>query len=132
RIDLSANGLDQLTRRDVHRHAPEPLAVRIAGMCTDRDAVPQRELDRGAHGVLVPSVTTARDVRARDERHDRGVGPRAFAQITIEVNRAWHAEIIERGAAPDDRAATRRDGAGGTGERVVREPRVPRGPTRAE
>src|SRR5437867_1764102 len=102
-------------------------------MGTDRDPVAHRELDSATHGVLVARMPTTRDVHARDKRHDGHVRAGAFPKIAIEVDRASHAlstltsgrhaRYLPAGATTPDRA-----NAGGTGERVVRERRVPRGP----
>ena len=124
RLDLSADRLDQLAGRDVHRHAPESFAVGISRMRADRDLVPDSELDRGAHRVLVPSVPTARDVRARNERHERHIGAGALSKIAIEVDRACHAlSRLTSGhhARYQLLGALESAAAGGTGSGVARE-----------
>ena len=72
------------------------FAVGVTGMGADRDLVPERELDRGPHGALVPGMPTTRDVGARDERHDVRVRPGPFAEVAVEVDRSGHAQRLRR------------------------------------
>src|SRR5437762_3125343 len=85
-FDLAADRVDQLVRRHVHRNTTESFAVGITGMRADRDLVAYRQLDRGAHCVLVAGVPTTRDVRTTDQRHERHLGAGALSKVRIEVD----------------------------------------------
>ena len=71
REDLVFHRPCENSRGHRHRDAPEPGAIRIAGMRSDRNAVSQRVGHGLPHRRFGPGVPAARDVRRADERIER-------------------------------------------------------------
>ena len=101
RAELNGDARPQVGGRQRHRRAPEPRAVGIGRMRTDRDARGRRARDGLAHRRGVTRVAAACHVRARDQSEQRLiVGGRhavdRLAEVRVEVDHR-HAD---HGTAP--------------------------------
>ena len=63
-------------------------------MRADRHAVLARERHGRLHRRLITRMRSAGDVRRRDDRHQFGIVPRAFAEIAIKINAERHSQTI--------------------------------------
>jgi hypothetical protein len=93
-----ANLLDGLrldrSRRHVQRAAPEPLAVAVTDVRTDRHTTPDGLTADGPHRRRVTGVKPAGHVRARHEREQVEVAVHALADVRVQVNHPRHAATM--------------------------------------
>ena len=70
----------------LHLGAAEILAVRIAGMGSDRDSVFESKLGGRTHRRFVTRVKSACDIGRRDKTHELGVVAAALAHVAIKID----------------------------------------------
>src|SRR5215471_1389365 len=88
--NLPVHRVANLFRRQRKRSAPKILAVLVARMGPNGDAVPQRLLDRLAHQLFITRVSAARHIRRCYSPHQRflpavGQQLRQFAHVAIQI-----------------------------------------------
>jgi hypothetical protein len=99
--DLAHHLVGQVVCWHVDVDTTEVVAVGIADLRADRDAVRDGSLARGSHELLVTGVSTTADVGARDDLEQRGVLTGApsrpgLAEVRVEID--LHKESLVRPA----------------------------------
>jgi hypothetical protein len=91
RTDLIDHVCGDLTRRRSEIPPPESHEVRIPGMRSDRDSMTRSRRHGLAHRHRIARVKPARDVRGREQRHERCIGtkpvrPKPFAKVGVQID----------------------------------------------
>ena len=97
RRDLLADQRRDFGGTERHNNPPEIGAIRVARMCADLHAEPQRQFNGPPHRCGIARVSATRDVARRNQRQQRRIIAALLAHIRVQINWHWVCSLCVRG-----------------------------------